>query len=217
MASGAGGYESFTIPASSPGFDLRFETTSGPITVRPDFEQMACAAVAMHELAESGFYRGHVCDQLTYAQLKCYGSEPKNRDYGFRVSSRDITVPSNDPYPREWTVLLVVHPQDGWATGLLSLICSADRTAAGVQRLAPFGQVVEGINLLNSVVDAGAGQKDLFSPSVAAKPLRITDVKVIPWPATTPATGATSTGPGGQRGVPPPPGYDRVTAAPPVG
>jgi hypothetical protein len=210
MASGAGGYETLTIPADSPGFDLRFETTAGPITVRPDFEHMACAAVALRELAQLGFYRGRVCDQLTYSLLNCYDAPPKNRDYGFRVSPQDTGSYSTGSglgnydtnSPGEGDVLLAVDPQDGWVTGMLSFVCSTDRTALGMQPTVQLGQVTRGINLLNSVADTGTRQDSFFSTPVAVKPLRITAVTVIPWQATPSAGVPTPAGTGNQVGTP---------------
>jgi hypothetical protein len=179
VATGTGEVSTITATPGEAGFDLRLRTNLGALTVRPDFGTMTCATLALRELATSGFYDGRRCERLDNSQLDCFPRQPRNVEYGFRVRTPKIAVDSAASQP-EGAILLQVDPQSR-VTGLLSFICADDSLVASVTPSTKVGQVTDGLNLLNSIADAGTHRKDIFSDTLANKTLVIEKIEVIPW------------------------------------
>ncbi|MCD5354247.1 hypothetical protein [Kineosporia mesophila] len=192
LASGAGSQETLSVGPGSRGFDLQIITNRGTLTLRPAFGEMTCAAFTMKELVAIGFYDGRRCDRLSYGILECFGSEPLNKEIGFRISSTSQAI--NPVYDsREGNVSLLIDSDDR-VTGLLSMSLSdeASVSSAGMNRYSYFGQIMEGLNVLSKISDAGTSREYFWSESYAKAPLKIKSVSVLEWPGALPPVASRS-------------------------
>lgn len=138
---------------------VELETSAGPLTLELDGAAAPQAVASFVTLAQEGFFTGVSCHRLTTSGifvLQC--GDPTGTGSGgpgYRFGPIE-NAPADDVYPAG-TLAMARVSDDGASMGSQFFMVYADSTipADGAGGYTVFGRVVEGMDVLQAVADAG--------------------------------------------------------------
>jgi len=135
-----------SIAFAGPTFDVRLETTEGPVVVRVHREWSPQGAERLHALVESGYYDGVTFHRVIEGFMAQFGIAPDPE----RASSW-APIP-DDPVTQSNTRGRVTFATAGPNTRTTQLfINTADNASLDRQGFAPVGEVVEGMDAIDKL------------------------------------------------------------------